>query len=116
MMKLIDKSRALNRLLQRTAGHAVSFIEMAEVLRNTIHSNSYVISRRGKLLGYGLLDQSELGATHSEIMAEKRIPDDYNRLLFSVPETATNSVGNDNHIHIVDQINKLFGFEQLAIV
>jgi transcriptional pleiotropic repressor len=115
-MKLIDKLRALNRLLQRTAGHAVSFIEMAEVLVSTIHSNSFVISRRGKLLGYGLLDQRETGAPHSTIIADKRVPADYNSLLFSVLETVTNASGNSTQLHIVEQINKLFGFEQLAIV
>lgn len=115
-MRLIDKSRALNRLLQRTAGHAVSFMEMAEVLGGTIHSNSFVISRRGKLLGYGLLDQSEAGELHSTILSEKRIPLDYNSLLFSAMETVTNSNGNPNQLHIVEQINKLFGLKQLAIV
>jgi transcriptional pleiotropic repressor len=115
-MRLIDKSRALNRLLQRTAGNAVSFIEMAEVLASTIHANSFVMSRRGKLLGHGLLDPQETGSLHLAVLKENRIPKDYNCLLFSVLETVTNSNGNPNQLNIVEQINKLFGFEQIAIV
>jgi len=115
-VKLIDKSRALNRLLQRTAGNAVSFMEMAEVLMGTIHSNSFVISRRGKLLGYGLLDQSETGGSYSTILADKRIRADYNSLLFSVMETVTNSDKSPNQLHIVEQISKMLGLEKLAVV
>jgi transcriptional pleiotropic repressor len=115
-MRLIDKSRALNRLLQKTAGHAVSFMEMAEVLGGTIHSNSYVISRRGKLLGYGLLEQYDTKAANTTMLAEKRIPFEHNSLLFSVMETVTNSNENPNQLHIVEQIRQMFGLDHLAIV
>lgn len=115
-MRLIDKSRALNRLLQRTAGNAVSFKEMAEVLGSTIQSNSFVISRRGKLLGHGHIEPLETGSLDSTIFAEKRIPSEYNSLLFSVMETVTNADGSSTQLYIVEQVNKLFGFEQLAIV
>ena len=50
-MILLAKTRTLNRLLQRAAGGALNFREMAEVLCTTIQADVFVVSRRGKVLG-----------------------------------------------------------------
>ena len=55
-MNLLTKTRRLNRLLQRAAGQHVNFMEMAEVLRDTINANIYVLSRKGKVLAMELPD------------------------------------------------------------
>ena len=53
-MSLLNKTRRLNRLLQKEAGNAVSFMDMAEVLRDIVIANIYVVSRKGKILGYAV--------------------------------------------------------------
>ncbi|RJX40807.1 GTP-sensing pleiotropic transcriptional regulator CodY [Paenibacillus pinisoli] len=55
-MSLLNKTRTLNRLLQRAAGKALSFREMAEVLCSTVQSNVFVVSRKGKILGCAAVD------------------------------------------------------------
>lgn len=55
-MSLLNKTRTLNRLLQRAAGKALNFREMAEVLCTTIQSNVFVVSRKGKILGCAAID------------------------------------------------------------
>jgi transcriptional pleiotropic repressor len=52
MKSLLDKTRAINRLLQTSAGKPVDFKEMAEVLRDNIGCNVYILGRRGRLLGH----------------------------------------------------------------
>ena len=115
-MKLIEKMRALNHLLQKTAGSAVSFMEMTEVLSKTIHSSSFVMSRKGKLLGYDLLDQALSDSIHQVIFAEKKISSEHNSLLFSITETVSNSNDIPNQLHTIEQIRLWFGFPHLMIV
>ncbi len=55
-MSLLSKTRTLNRLLQRAAGKAVNFREMAEVLSSTISATVFVVSRKGKILGCAAAD------------------------------------------------------------
>ena len=50
---LLDKTRAISRLIQRAAGKPVDFEEMAKVLSEKIEANCYIIGRRGKILEIG---------------------------------------------------------------
>lgn len=58
-MALLQKTRIINSMLQDAAGKPVNFKEMAETLRDVIDSNIFVLSRRGKLLGYSINQQIE---------------------------------------------------------
>lgn len=58
-MALLQKTRIINSMLQAAAGKPVNFKEMAETLRDVIDSNIFVVSRRGKLLGYSINQQIE---------------------------------------------------------
>lgn len=49
-MDLLTKIRRINRLLQKTAGHPVNFMEMAEVLSTVIEANAFIPIRREKLV------------------------------------------------------------------
>lgn len=115
-MKLIDKSRALNRLLQRTAGTAVSFKEMTEVLGSTIGAGSFVISRKGKLLGYGLHDANEGGAIDSSILDNNRIEEEDNSLLFSIMETVCDPRERPEAGPVLERFATLFGNRFVAVV
>jgi transcriptional pleiotropic repressor len=48
---LLEKTRRINRLLQKSAGNAVNFNEMAHVLAELLDADVYVASRKGKILG-----------------------------------------------------------------
>ncbi|RXT15109.1 GTP-sensing pleiotropic transcriptional regulator CodY [Ammoniphilus sp. CFH 90114] len=88
-MDLLTKIRRINRLLQKTAGHPVNFMEMAEVLSSVIEANTFILSRKGKILGYAIAQE-----IHNERIAamlqERRFPGDYSHQLLKVEETTAN--------------------------
>lgn len=73
-MTLLGKTRRLNRLLQKEAGNAVSFMSMADVLRDIIQSNIYVVSRKGKILGYATTNELPTSQINQTVVAEKDFP------------------------------------------
>lgn len=90
-MSLLGKTRTLNRLLQKAAGKAVNFREMAEVLRDILGASVYVISRRGKILGFAVSGPFESEDAERQIGQEKRISADYNHRLLKIDETLSNT-------------------------
>jgi len=90
LLELLDKTRKINRLLQRTAGNPVNFEEMAQILSELISANVYVVSRRGKILGYSLLDSFECDVMVREVLDVESFPHNYNRGLLRVDETLSN--------------------------
>ena len=51
MSGLLEKTRELNKLLQRNLDRAVDFDEIANVLSDVIECNAFIISKEGKILG-----------------------------------------------------------------
>ncbi len=90
MEKLLEKSRRVNRLLQRSAGHPVNFEEMAQLLSELIQANVYVVSRRGKILGYALLDGFECDVMVKEVLTPEVFPQAYNQGLLKIDDTQAN--------------------------
>jgi transcriptional pleiotropic repressor len=88
-MTLLEKTRKLNRILQKTGIQPVDFMEMASILKEVIEANVYILSRKGKVLGYSAL--KDYG---DEIFVkDKLIPEEYNDRLLSVTETLANDKG-----------------------
>lgn len=112
-MRLIDKSRALNRLLQKTAGQAVSFMEIAEVLTAVVHADAYVISRKGKLLGSSVMEPSDAG---EQLQRDNRITSEDNSLLFSVKETVTSEDEQPGSSAIFERLRGVFGEGYMTVV
>ena len=88
-MSLLLKTRRLNRLLQKAAGNPVNFMEMAEVLKDTIAANVYIISRKGKILGFAIAHPYETSDLQLTVEKDGRIPQAYNDLLLRFNETST---------------------------
>jgi transcriptional pleiotropic repressor len=88
-MDLLAKIRRINRLLQKTAGHPVNFIEMAEVLSEIIEANIFVVSRKGKILGHAIAQEVD-NERIRKMMEERRFPGDYSTLLLRVDESSAN--------------------------
>ncbi len=79
-VQLLDKTRKINRLLQRTGTQRVIFTDICEVLSEILFSNALVISKKGKLLGLhnreelGIIEellQDQLGACIDENLNER---------------------------------------------
>ncbi|ALS27541.1 GTP-sensing transcriptional pleiotropic repressor CodY [Paenibacillus sp. 32O-W] len=111
-MTLLTKTRTLNRLLQRAAGKALNFKEMAEVLSSTIQSNVFVVSRKGKILGcaaYAAYDHDLLKSMSGEL----RFPTDSNRRFLLMNEPVTNVAPDAG---IMETFPSLSGHEMMTVV
>ncbi|MFO7172314.1 MAG: GTP-sensing pleiotropic transcriptional regulator CodY [Bacillota bacterium] len=108
MKSLLEKTRRINRLLQRSAGTQVNFNEMAEVLSELINANVYVASRKGKILGSGVrhgVEGSLTGATFSE---------EFNHKLMKIDETTPNTTFG--RLVLLKDGNELYFDENLVTV
>lgn len=88
-MKLLEKTRKINAMLQQAAGKPVNFKEMGETLRDVIEANVFVLSRRGKLLGLALKQEIE-NDRMKKIFEERQFPSEYSENLFKINETSSN--------------------------
>jgi len=88
-MSLLDKTRKINSMLQKAAGRPVNFKEMAETLSEVIDANIYVVSRRGKLLGFAVNQQIE-NDRMKQMFEDRRFPEEYTKSLFNINETSPN--------------------------
>ncbi|WP_128894248.1 GTP-sensing pleiotropic transcriptional regulator CodY [Longirhabdus pacifica] len=115
-MNLLEKNRKLNVLLQKAGGHAVNFMEMADVLKDTILSNVYVISRRGKILGHSIIYPTMSDKLYKMVYEDKRISEKYNDFLMTIKETAL-----DSDLHFYDaedkeEFKELFDNKYLTLI
>ncbi|EJL29902.1 GTP-sensing pleiotropic transcriptional regulator CodY [Brevibacillus sp. BC25] len=88
-MDLLSKTRRINRMLQKSAGHAVNFNEMSQVLSDVIEANTYVVSRKGKLLGFAIHQEMD-NSRMRKMLEERRFPEEYSMGLLKVDETSAN--------------------------
>ncbi len=96
MENLLEKTRKINRLLQKAAGNPVNFEEMASVLRDVINANCYIVSRHGTILGYAFIEGFACEIMEEIVYHSERFPDAYNEALLRINETQANfsQVGN----------------------
>ena len=88
-MNLLGKTRKINSMLQSSAGKQVNFKEMATILSGVIDSNVFILSRKGKLLGFEINQQIE-NERMIQMMEERQFPEAYTKNLFNVNETSSN--------------------------
>lgn len=89
-IQLLDKTRKLNRLLKNPEITEISFGEISNVLREMLHSNVIVLSKKGKILGISYDQDIErieelLGGKRGE-----RIDESLNERLLAVLSTREN--------------------------
>jgi len=49
-VQLLDKTRKINKLLQKTGTQRVIFTDICEVMSDILNANGLVLSKKGKLL------------------------------------------------------------------
>ena len=114
-MNLLKKSRTINAMLQKAAGKPVNFKEMAETLSVVIEANIYVVSRRGKLLGYAANQQIE-NERMKKMLEDRQFPEEYTRNLFNIQETSSNLDVNSEYTAFPIENKELFGAGLTTIV
>src|SRR5690625_4307322 len=88
-MELLNRARKINAMLQKSAGKYVNFNDMSKTLIEAIEGNVFILSRRGKLLGFAV-NQEVPNERMKKILEERRFPDEYTEKLFEIQETTPN--------------------------
>ncbi|MBU9672077.1 GTP-sensing pleiotropic transcriptional regulator CodY [Planococcus sp. CP5-4] len=106
-MNLLGKTRRINSMLQAAAGKPVNFKDMAETLSEVIEANVFVVSRKGKVLGYAVNQQIE-NERMKNMLEERQFPVEYTQNLSNVTETSANMDVNSEHTIFPVEERELF--------
>ncbi|MBI6875010.1 GTP-sensing pleiotropic transcriptional regulator CodY [Clostridium aciditolerans] len=90
MSSLLNKTRMLNKILQKTGTEPVVFDDICKLLSEVLNCNVYIISRRGKILGFNLSSGFECDTVKDKVLNEMRFPESYNNKLLNIHETLSN--------------------------
>lgn len=88
-MELLSRARKINAMLQKSAGKSVNFNDMAASLRDVIKGNVFILSRRGKLLGFSINQEIE-NERMKNMLEERQFPEEYIEGLRNINETTAN--------------------------
>lgn len=106
-MNLLEKTRKINSMLQAAAGKPVNFKDMAETLSEVIECNTFVVSRKGKLLGFAVSQQIE-NERMKGMLEERQFPLEYTQNLSNITETSANLDVNSEHTIFPVEERELF--------
>ena len=115
MHSLLEKTRNINKQLQKAAGNPVDFNEIAAVLRDMIVANCYIVGRKGKILGYALMEGFTCEVMDDIVYNFLRFPEDYNQELLRTNETRSN-VPNENQTCLFVKRQCIFRNKLVTIV
>jgi transcriptional pleiotropic repressor len=88
-MNLLSKTRQINAMLQNAKDTSVDYKAMAEVLRDTIHANVFIVQRDGDLPGYAILDEIQNERMRS-MLEDRKFPLEYTDGLLDLFKTTAN--------------------------
>lgn len=92
---LLEKTRKLNKILQKAGNAPVDFSALCASLREVVDSNTYVASRKGRILGVSFADNSDSPLIDDPITGKKNFPNEYNEELLKITETKNNITGDE---------------------
>lgn len=90
MSSLLNKTRMLNKILQKSGTEPVAFQDICSLLSKVLECNAYIISKKGKVLGHAFVKDFQCEAMKKKILEDKRFPEYYNKHLLSINETLAN--------------------------
>ena len=78
---ILEKSRAIDRIIQEMREKNVDIAVIAEVLRKVIDANVLIVNRKGRILGYAFNDDFDSEESIRKIIDQGSIPEAYNDFL-----------------------------------
>lgn len=106
---LLDKTRRLNKIIQRSGSDPVRFSDLTDVLSEILNSNIYITSRKGRMLGYTIVDEKCLQHWEVDMTGDPSFSARCNNELLKINETLANVNVEDGYI-IADSVsNNRFG-------
>lgn len=88
---LLERSRAINKILQKMEGNKVDFYEMAAVLSENLECSVFILGR-GRIGGYAFTEGAGCSQVEYLMSHTESFPESLNQELISVQETVTNIV------------------------
>ena len=88
MATLLEKTRKINRLLQRS--ETVEYDGISRVLSNVLGANVYITNQKGKIYGYAFIDDFECDLMVDKVIEQKAFPAHYVKWLMRLDETSAN--------------------------
>ncbi|HSW35913.1 MAG TPA: GTP-sensing pleiotropic transcriptional regulator CodY [Candidatus Limnocylindrales bacterium] len=113
---LLEKTRRINKILQKTAGQHVDFKDVAEVLKTVIHANIYIADRQGVILGWSIVDEFECELMVNNVLKEGTFPEEYNEFLLRDDESRVNLRQKSNDCVFMDDKNCLFANKITTVI
>lgn len=100
-MSLLEQTRRLNTIQQRTGYEAIRYEEICEILAEELDANVYIITRKGQILGYEHALAFTPIESHKTVLKELQMPEDYSESLLEVTETTSNlDAGNEKVLNM----------------
>lgn len=94
MVSLLQKTREINTLIQSHSGVKVDFNEVADKVSRVLECNVFIVSRRGRLLGYGV-SQEITNERINAMLEDRQFPDVYVNKIMRISETLENIAFED---------------------
>lgn len=88
MLNLLEKTRKINQLLQRA--EKVGYNDVANLLKEVIAANIYIVSNKGEVMGYALQGDFECHIMKANVLDKEVFPPKYMEWLASINETYSN--------------------------
>jgi transcriptional pleiotropic repressor len=86
MPNLLQKTREINTLIQSHSGVKVDFNEVADKVSGVLECNVFIVSRRGRLLGFGV-SQEITNERINEMLDNRQFPEEYVNKIMRISET-----------------------------
>lgn len=95
LKNLLNKTREINKLIQKSSGYPISFEEMAQVLSNNINANTYIIGNDGQIMGYAFIENFYSSTNERLVKEEACFPLPFNEYLLKILDTKANITRNN---------------------
>ncbi len=92
---LLEKSRAINKILRKIGGKPVDFFEISEVLSKSLDCSVFVVGRRGQIGGYAFTEEAFCTEIEQLMSHSERFPESFNQEFLNITETRTNIIIED---------------------
>ena len=89
MASLLQKTREINNLIQGSSNIKVDFEEVADKLSGILECNTFIVSKRGKLLGIGV-EQTIENERIVDMLENRQFPEYYVNQIMRITETREN--------------------------
>lgn len=102
-MSLLNKTRKLNKILQKSGTEPVVFDDICGILSEELNADVYVVSRRGKILGHNYAHSFTTTDENASIFEDMKYSDEYNDVLLKIGETLTNLKADERFVLNVEK-------------